>query len=188
MRAGGRRLIWILSAAAVLGAALVAGATLLEHQGVIGPGQTQAEKITMIKAEGARLQARAGAETRIALLPAFRTAALLTDALAARVDSSDERTIEQLPTVRRQAFADIDALNVALRVAIAQPSEGTRLAATAAAARARAALERLAGIDDLPLVLQFTPRFVLPRRATGDMTLTPNAAANWYSRMYCPAA
>ena len=82
MTAGGRRLSWILAAAAVLCAALAVGATLLERNEVIGPGQTEGEKIAMIKAERARLQARADAEARIALLPAFRIATLLTDALA----------------------------------------------------------------------------------------------------------
>ena len=59
---------------------------------------------------------------------------------------------------------------------MARPSEGARRAALAAAERARGSLERLAGIDDLPLVLQFTPRFVPPRRATGDLTLAPRGA------------
>jgi hypothetical protein len=177
MRAAGRRLIWILAASAVLGAALVAGASLLERQGVVGSGPTQAEKLAMIKVEGAQLQARAGAEARIELLPAFRIAGLLTAALAARADSDDQRTLDQLPSARRKAFADIDALNVALRAAVAQPGEGSRLAATAAAGRARASLERLAGVDDLPLVLQFTPHFVAPRHATGDLTLSPRTPA-----------
>ena len=176
MTAGGRRLSWILAAAAVLCAALVAGATLLERNEVIGPGQTEGEKIVMIKAERARLQARADAEARIALLPAFRIATLLTDALAVRASSEDERTVDRMPATRRQAFGDLDALNAALRDAVSRPGEGARQVAGTAAERARAALERLAGIDELPLVLQFTPRFVPPRRATGDLTLTPRAA------------
>ncbi len=176
MTAGGRRLSWILAAAAVLCAALAVGATLLERNEVIGPGQTEGEKIAMIKAERARLQARADAEARIALLPAFRIATLLTDALAVRASSEDERTVDRMPATRRQAFGDLDALNAALRDAVSRPGEGARQVAGTAAERARAALERLAGIDELPLVLQFTPRFVPPRRATGDLTLTPRAA------------
>src|SRR5262245_22888611 len=176
MRAAARRLSWILAAVAVLGAALVAGATLLERHDAAVPGQTQGEKIAMLKGERSRLQARAGAEERIGLLSAFRTAALLTDALAARADSDEERPLDQLPANRRRVFADVDTLNAALRGAVARPSEGARLAAIAAAERARSSLERLAGVDDLPLVLQFTPRFVPPRRATGDLTLTPPAA------------
>src|SRR5438067_3639179 len=176
MRAAARRLSWILAAAAVLGAALVAGATLLERHDAVPSGQTQGEKIAMIKAERSRLQARADAEGRIGLLSAFRIAALLTDALAARADSDEERPLDQLAASRRQAFADIDSLNAALRGAVARPSEGARRAALAAAERARGSLERLAGVDDLPLVLQFTPRFVPPRRATGDLTLAPRGA------------
>src|SRR5437899_3292448 len=177
MTAGGRRLSWIFAAAAVLCVALVAGAILFARNEPIGLGETQGEKVAMIKAERARLQARAGGEARIGLLSAFRIEALLTDALAARADGEEARTIDQLSAIRRQAFSDNDALNAALRDAIAQPGEGARLAASAAAERARVSLERLAGIDDLPLVLQFTPRFVLPRRATGDLTLTPRATA-----------
>jgi hypothetical protein len=176
MRAASRRLIWASAAAAVLCAALVAGATLLEHQDATGSGPTEGEKIAMLKAEGARLQARAGAEARIALLPAFRIAALLTDALAARADGDGGRAFERLPSNRRQAFADLDALNAALRDAAAQPGEGAQRAALAVASAARASLERLAGADEMPLVLQFTPRFVPPRRATGDLTLAPNSA------------
>ncbi len=59
-----------------------------------------------------------------------------------------------------------------------RPGEGARLVAGTAAERARAALERLAGIDELPLVLQFTPRFVPPRRATGELTLDAGSAAS----------
>src|SRR5690242_7742420 len=176
MRAAARRLSWILAAAAVLGAALVAGATLLERHDAIPSGQTQGEKIALIKGERSRLQARADAEARISLLSAFRVAALLTDALAARADSDEERPLDQLAATRRQAFADLDSLNAALRDAVARPSEGARRAATTAAERARSSLERLAGLDDLPLVLQVTPRFVPPRRATGDLTLAPRGA------------
>jgi len=178
MRAAARRLSWILAVVAVLCAALVAGATLLERHESIPSGQTQGEKIALIKGERSRLQARADAEARISLLAAFRVAALLTDALATRADSDDEQPLDQLAATRRQAFADLDSLNVALRGAVAQPSEGARRAAMAAAERARGSLERLAGGDDLPLVLQFTPRFVPPRRATGDLTLTPRGAGS----------
>lgn len=176
MTAGARRLSWILAAAAVLCATLVAGATLLDRHEIIAPGQTEGEKIAMIKAERARLQARADAGARIALLPAFRTATLLTDALAIRASSEEQQTVNRLPASRRQAFVDLDALNAALRDAVSRPGDGARLIARTEAERARAALERLAGIDELPLVLQFTPRFVPPRRATGELTLTPRAA------------
>jgi hypothetical protein len=178
MRAAARRLSWILAAVAVLGAALVAGATLLERHDAVPSGQTQGEKIALIKGERSRLQARADAEGRIGLLSAFRIAALLTDALATRADSDEERPLDQLTATGRQAFADIDSLNAALRSAVARPSEGARRAAMVSAERARGSLERLAGIGDLPLVLQYTPRFVPPRRATGDLTLAPRSAGS----------
>src|SRR5882762_582426 len=121
MTAAGRLLSWTLAATAVLGVALAVSAILFARGGeAVGSGQTQGERIAMIKAERARLQARAGAEARIGLLPAFRVAALLTDALAARVDGEEERTIDQLPANRRQALNDIDALNAALRNAVAR--------------------------------------------------------------------
>src|SRR6266404_8326300 len=160
MTAGGRRLSWILAAATVLCAGLAVAA--IQHGRGRGDslrsGQTLGEKVVMIKAERARLQARAGAEARIGLLAAFRVAGLLTDALAARADVDGERTLDGLPAGRRQAFADVDALNAALGEALVQPGEGSRLAARQAAEPAQGSLERLAGVDDLPLVLQFTPR------------------------------
>src|SRR5262249_56379432 len=128
-------------------------------------GERGGEKVAGIRAARSRLQARADAEARISLLSAFRVAALLTDALAGRADSDEERPLDQLAAARRQAFADLDSLNAALRGAVAQPSEGARRAATAAAERARGSLERLAGGDDLPLVLQGTPGFGPPRPA-----------------------
>src|SRR5438094_8768759 len=100
MTAGGRRLSWILAAVAVLCVALVAGAILFERNSPIGSGQTQYEKISTIKAERARLQARAGAEAKIGLLPALRIASLLTDALAARGDNEEGRMLNQLPAIR----------------------------------------------------------------------------------------
>ena len=62
MRAAARRLTWILAVVAALCAALVAGATLLERHDVAPSGQTQGEKIALIKGERSRLQARADAE------------------------------------------------------------------------------------------------------------------------------
>ena len=176
MTAGGRRLSWIFAATALLCGAFAVVGLLPGRNDAIRLGQTQSEKAALIKAERARLQARAGAEARIQLVEDFRVAGLLTDALAARADHETERSLEQLPRSRHQAFADIDALNAALRDAVVRPGEGSRLAARTAAERARASLERLAGLDDLPLVVLYTPRFVPPRRATGDLTLAPQAA------------
>lgn len=165
---------WIGSAAVAL---VVVGLGVL----AIGPwsgdrslkGPTVGEKVAALRAERASLQARADGEARIALVAAFRIASQLADALAARAEPDRERGFDGLPAGRRQAFAELDALNAALKDALARPGAGATMAARSAADRALAALERLAGTDDLPLVLQFTPRFVPPRRATGELTLAP---------------
>lgn len=138
-------------------------------------GLTVGEKLSALQAQRATLQAQAGAEARIALLPAFRIASQLADALAARAEADRERSFDEQAAARRQVFADLDALNNALRDALSRPGAGAAMAARAAADRAASALERLAGTDDLPLVLQFTPRFIAPRRATGELTLAPSA-------------
>ena len=164
-----RRVRRALVAAALLGAALAVIAYLLVHEAAPGMGPTVGEKIALLAAERASLQARADGEARIGLLPAFRAASLLTDALAARSESDAERAFDGLPAFRRQAFAGIDALNGALRDALERPSAEARLAALKAAGRATAELDRLAGLDDAPLILSFTPRFVPPRR-TPDVT------------------
>ena len=127
-------------------------------------GPTVGEKVALLAAERASLQARADGEARIGLLPAFRAASLLTDALAARSEAGAERAFDGLPPFRRQAFAEIDVLNGALRDALERPSADARLAALKAAERATAELDRLAGLDDAPVILSFTPRFVPPRR------------------------
>src|SRR5271154_2907710 len=75
------------------------------------------------------LQARADGEARISLLPAFRAASLVTDALAVRSESDTERAFDGLPSARRQAFAEIAALNGALQDALERPSVEARLAA-----------------------------------------------------------
>ena len=85
-----------------------------------------------------------------------------------------DRAFDLLPAFRRQAFSELDALNGALKDALDRPSEGARLAAHKAAARAATQLDRLVA-DDAPLILSYTPRFVPPRRATGELTLAPNA-------------
>src|SRR5437899_5119520 len=100
MTAGGRRLSWILAAGAVLCAAVAVGAIVLDRTEVVRSGQTAAEKVVLIKAERARLQALAGAEARIGLLHAFRVESLLTDALAVRIDADFDHTVEQLPVGR----------------------------------------------------------------------------------------
>src|ERR1700716_971960 len=162
-----RRVRRPLVASPLLVAPLVAIAYLLVREEAPGAGPTVGEKIALLVAERASLQARADGEARVSLLPAFRAASLLTDALAARSESDAERAFDGLPAFRRQAFAGIDALNGALRDALERPSAEARLAALKAAERATAELDRLAGLDDAPLVLFFTPRLVPPRPTAG---------------------
>ncbi len=168
----------MVGAALVVGALVAALAVGLPYlgDGAPGRGPTVGEKLGTLRAERAAVQARADGEARIGLLAPFRVASLLSDALAARGEADRERAFERLPPERRQAFAAVDALNTALKDALGRPGAGARQLAYAAARPAREALERLAGVDDLPLVLQFTPRFVPPRRATGELTLAPRAA------------
>ena len=143
---------------------------------------TIGERLLTLRAERASLQARADGGTRIGLLQAFRTAGLLTDALAARYEPDAERAFDRLPAGRRQPFVAVDFLNAALKAALERPGEGARSAARKAAEQATAQLERLAGLDAAPLVLDFTPRFVPPRRATGELTLVPREPGNQVSQ------
>lgn len=140
---------------------------------VPGDGVTIGEKLSALRADRASLQARADGEARIGLLPAIRAAGLLTDALAARYDSDSGRAFDRLPAERHLAFADADRVNAALRDVLDRPGDGARGAADKAAQQAAARLEQMAGLDDAPLVLAYAPRFVPPRRATGELTLRP---------------
>ena len=141
-------------------------------------GATIGEKLAALRAERASLQARADGEARVGLLPAFRVASRLTDALAARYDSDAERVFDKLPAVRHQLFVEADRLNAAIRDALDRPGDGARGAAGKAAEQATGRLEQMAGLDDAPLVLAYTPRFVPPRRATGELTLAPGTSAS----------
>ena len=141
-----------------------------------GTGATIGEKLTMLRAERASLQARADGEARIGLLQSFRAASLLTDALVARYEPDGERAFDRLPDGRRHPFTEIDRLNAAIKDALDRPGDGARRAARKAAEQATTQLDRIAGLDDAPLVLAYTPRFVPPRRATGELTLTPGAS------------
>ena len=161
-----------MAVSAAIGLALVAGIFFMGREDAAPAGPTVEEKVTDLRSERASLEARADGEARIGLLAAFRTASLLTDALAVRSEADGERSFDRLPAFRRLAFAELEALNAALKDALDRPGAGARLAASKAAGRAVAQLDRLAG-DDEPLVLAFTPSFVPPRRATGELTLPP---------------
>ena len=159
-----RRVRRALVAVVLLGAALAALCYLLMREQTPGTGPTVGERVALLAAERASLQARADGEARIDLLPAFRAASLVTDALTVRSESDAERAFDGLPPFRRQAFAEIDALNGAIRDALERPGVDARAAALKAAARATAELDRLASLDNAPLILSFTPHFVPPRR------------------------
>jgi hypothetical protein len=166
---------WILGAALLVGAlvaaVLIAPPSLWD--GGIVQGPTVGEKLGALRAERAALQARADGEARVELLASFRVASLLSDALITLGEANREQAFEQMSATRREAFARIDALNAALKEAAVRPGAGTRQLVLVATGPAQEALERLATTDAFPLVLQFTPRFVPPRRATGELILAP---------------
>jgi len=137
-------------------------------------GPTVGERMAALQAERAALQTKADGESRLDLVAAFRVASLLTDAIVVRAASLREHAFASLNVLQRQPFAEIDALDAGLREAVAQPGAGARQAVEALRQRAQAALDKMAG-DGKPLVLQFTPRFVPPRRGGGELTLAPSA-------------
>lgn len=162
-------------AAIVLVAAVVATVFWLLRAEEGGVGPTIGERVGALRAERAALQAKADGAARVELLSAFRGASLLFDALAARSEADRERSFERLPAARHRAFAELDALNAALRDAVERPGPGARFAVARVADRISGELERLAAVDDAPVVLAYTPSFVPPRRATGELTLVPGA-------------
>jgi hypothetical protein len=162
----------LLAAAAAAAVGLVVILLAIREEAPVGP--TLEEKVAALRAERIALQARADGEARLVLLPAFRTASLLTDALALRSEADGNRAFDHLPEVRRQAFAELDALNGALHDALDRPGGGARIAALKIAAQAASQLDWLAG-DAAPLIFSYTPRFVPPRRAASELTLPPGA-------------
>lgn len=177
--------VWVLLATLVATVVVAAYLLMVERPPIQGP--TVGEKLTALQTERAALQARADGEARIDLVTPFRVASLMSDALAVRYGGDRELALAALAPPRRRIFSDVDALNAALRAAWARPGEGARLAARAAAKPVQAALDRLAG-DGAPLVLQFTPRFVPPRRGAAALNLAPEPAAVPPSRIKLPAA
>lgn len=168
----------LLVLAAVALTAAVTALALTRGAGDFGlPGSTVGERLETRKAERAALQARLDGRGRLELLEPVRMASLLSDALAARADGESERAFERLSAPASQAFDALDALNRTLKDALARPGPGATMAAREAARRANAALEQLANWGEQPLVLSFTPRFVAPRRATGELVLAPRPPA-----------
>ena len=172
----GKRLRTIGVVVIILCAVAVGLVVLFGRVETPGGGATIGEKLAALRAERASLQARADGEARIGLFQAFRVASLMTDALAARYEPDAERVFDRLPDARHQPFAEVDRLNAAIKDALDRPGEGARRAARKAAEQTTTQLDRIAGLDDAPLVLAYTPRFVPPRRATGELTLAPNSS------------
>ncbi len=159
---------------------LVTGAGLAQAQSSedrsVPPPPTIAEKLVILQAERAELQARAGSLARIEMLSSFRAASLLFDALASRYESEREQPFDRLPATRREVFARLEAVNAALRAAIDRPgTPGGAVAVAQAANGIPADLEWMASFDVSPVILSYTPMFLAPRRtALGD---APAAAA-----------
>jgi hypothetical protein len=153
-----------MRAALALMAALLACASA-----ALGGEPAVDERLVRLRSERTALQVRADDAERVALLAPLRIAGLLTDALSLR-SADDNRSVEQLPAPRRQAFAALAALNDALGEALGHPGDGTRTLARETAERAGKALEALAS-DDQPLVLQVTPGVVPPRRGGAELAM-----------------
>ncbi len=172
-----RRWAWSIAGVVVLAAAVALAFELVRTaEERMPPGVASVgEQLERLKAERAALQARADGPARLELLGPLRVASLLSDGLAVRAESAGERSPDRLPLPWRDGFAALGDLNIALRDALARPGAGATLAAGEAAKRGEAALAQLAAGNDLPLVLSFTPRFVPPRRTTGEITLAPHA-------------
>src|SRR5262245_33345325 len=119
-----RRLRRTLAALAVFGVVLAVVFIAVTREAPPAAGATDDEKIEALGTERASLQGRADSEARIGLLPAFRAASLLFDALAVRSDGDGDRAFDQLPAFRRETFSALDALNGALKDALDRPSGG----------------------------------------------------------------
>lgn len=157
---------------AVVVAAVVGLLVVLPEDRISGE-PTVGDKLIAVRTDRAALQARADGVARVELLEALRVAGLLGDTLIARDEPLRDRAFGRLPERRRQAFAELEALNAALRDALERPGEGARLGAQQAAAKATAELDRFAAAGDGPVVLSYTPRYVPPRQAAAELNLAP---------------
>jgi hypothetical protein len=156
-----RGLVVLLAALAALAVPALAGEPTVD------------ERLTRLRSARAGLAARADGEARLALLTPLRIQGLLADALAVRLPLDSGRAPNDLPGPRRRAYAALGDLTDALAEAVVRPGDGARAVAREAADRAAKALDDLAPTDDLPLVLQASPRVVPPRRAAGDLLVAP---------------
>ena len=171
------RFVLIACTAAALAGAAVVGVLLALPAAPTDPAlPSVAERIADLRTERAGLQARADAEARIALLPAFRTAGLLVDDLAARHERDGDRAFDRLSPAARSPFEALEKLNDALREALERQTEGARAAAVRAGEAAAGVVDRMVPGDGAA-VLAYAPAFVPPRRAPGDLSLPAPAFA-----------
>jgi len=159
--------VLLLVVVMVAGAAMAYAQSSDDRRPVAPP--TIAERLVILQAQRAELQARAGSLARIEMLSSFRIASLLFDALASRYESEREQPFDRLPAARREAFARLEALNAALGAAIDQPgTPGGAAAVSQAASGIPADLEWMASFDLSPVILSYTPMFLAPRRPQPD--------------------
>ncbi len=162
-----------IAAAVILCAVFAVGLLWPLYEDAPTAAPTVGEKLIALRTERAALQARADGVARVELLQALRVASQLSDALIARDEAHRERAFDRLPERRRRAFAELDALNAALRDALERPGEGARLAVGQVATQAMGEVDRFAAAGDGPVVLSYTPRFVPPRHVAAELSLAP---------------
>lgn len=172
-----RTLVLLLLVVVLVTGAAVAYAQLSEDRSVPAP-PTIAEKLVILQAERAELQARADSLARIEMLSSFRAASLLFDALASRYEPEREQPFDRLPATRREMFARLEAVNAALRAAIDRPgTPGGPAAVSQAASGIPADLEWMASFDPSPVILSYTPTFLAPRRTVPGDAPAPGGPA-----------
>ncbi len=173
----GRTLVLLLLVVILVTGAALAYAQQSEDRSIPAP-PTIAEKLVILQAERAELQARADSLAHIEMLSSFRSASLLFDALASRFEAEREQPFDRLPATRREMFARLEAVNAALRAAIDRSgTPGGTAAVSQAASGIPADLEWMASFDLSPVILSYTPMFLAPRRTVPSEPLAPASPA-----------
>lgn len=161
---------------------LVTGAGLARGQGhenrSVPASPTIAEKLVILQAERAELQARAGSLARIEMSSSFRAASLLFDALTSRYEAERDQPFDRLPAARQEMFTRLEAVNAALRAAIDRPGAlGGPAAVSLAASGIPADLEWMASFDLSPVILSYTPTYLVPLRTAPSDAAAATAPA-----------
>src|SRR5262245_25282554 len=94
---------WLVAAVVTVGMAVAVFAAVLERDKAAPPPVTAGERLAVLKAERAGLQARAEGEGRILLIGPLRVASLLLDALAVRGEEPAQ-SLDRLSVPRRNAY------------------------------------------------------------------------------------